>query len=85
MCDGDIFECYVKFLGTLEEIGSDAVADCFTLGDQFCGVKLGNDGFEDFVADGGEDSFIVILAEVLVSLTIVQNTLKAREDILDRF
>jgi hypothetical protein len=39
-------------LGTLEEVGSDAVADCFTLGDQFCSIELGDDGLEDFVSDG---------------------------------
>ena len=84
MCNGNIFECYVEFLGTLEKVRSDAVADCFTLVDQFCGVKLGYYGFEDFVADGWEDSFIIILAEILVSLTTVQITLKMRGNILDR-
>jgi hypothetical protein len=38
-------------LGTLQEVRTDTVADCFTLGDQFRSVELGDDGFEDFVAD----------------------------------
>lgn len=73
MCNGDIFQGYIEFLGTLKQVGSDAVANCFTLGDQFCGVELGDDGFEDFVADGREDPFVVILAEVLVSLATIPN------------
>lgn len=35
------------------------------MSDEFCGVKLGDDGFEDFVADGGEDTFVVVLTEGL--------------------
>lgn len=53
MCDGDIFESDIKFLGSLEEIGADSVGDGFTLGDELGGVELGNDGFKDFVSDGG--------------------------------
>jgi hypothetical protein len=68
MRNGDVFESYVELLGALEKVGSDAVADCFTLGDQFCGVELGDDGLEDFVANGRQDSFIVVLAKILVSL-----------------
>jgi hypothetical protein len=30
------------------------------LGDQFGGVELGDDGFEDFVSDGGQDTFVVV-------------------------
>lgn len=78
MCNGDIFESYVEFLSTLKEVGPDAVADCFTLGDQFCGVELGDDGFEDFVADGREDSFIVVLTKILISLTSIKSTKAVR-------
>jgi len=35
------------------------------LGDELGGVELGDDGFEDFVTDGGEDALIVVRAEVL--------------------
>jgi hypothetical protein len=65
MGDGDIFQGNVKFLGALEEVFADTVADSFTLGDEFSGIELCDDGFEDFVADRGENSLIVILAEVL--------------------
>lgn len=44
MCDGYIFESDVEFLGTLEEIGADSVADCFSLSDEFCGIELGDNG-----------------------------------------
>jgi hypothetical protein len=71
-------------LGTLEEVGSDAVADCFTLGDQFCSIELGDDRLEDFVSDGREDSFVVILTEVLASSVTIPNTLKLRENILGK-
>ena len=68
MRDGDVFEGDVEFGGALEEVGADAIANGFTLSDEFGGVKLGHDGFEDFVADGGEDTFIVVLAEILNTL-----------------
>jgi hypothetical protein len=71
-------------LGTLEEVGSDAVADCFALCDQFCCIELGDDGLEDFVSDGREDSFVIILTEILVSLVAILNTLKHRENILGK-
>jgi len=43
--DRHVFELDVEFLGALEEIGADAVRDGFTLGDEFGGVELGDDGF----------------------------------------
>ena len=52
-------------MGALEEVFADAVGDCFSLRDEFGGIELGNDGFEDFVANGGEDSLVVVLAEIL--------------------
>jgi len=63
--DADVFEGDVEFAGAFEEVGADLVADGFTLGDEFGGVEAGDDGFEDFVADGGEDSLVVVLAETL--------------------
>lgn len=62
VCDADIFERNVELAGAFEEVGADAVADGFTLGDQFGGIELRNDGFEDFVADGGENTLVVVLA-----------------------
>ncbi len=52
-------------MGTLEKVFADAVADGFTLGNEFGGVELGDNGFEDFVADGGEDTLVIVLAETL--------------------
>jgi hypothetical protein len=52
-------------LSALKEIGADAVGDSFALRDEFGGVELGHDGFEDFVANGGENSFVVVLTEIL--------------------
>jgi len=60
-------------LCTLKKIGSDAVADCFTLCDEFCSIELGDDRLEDFVANGGEDSFVVVLAEVLIVLSATKS------------
>jgi hypothetical protein len=37
--------------GAAHEVRSDAVGDCFSLGDEFGGVELGDDGFEDFISD----------------------------------
>jgi hypothetical protein len=65
VCNRDIFKSDVEFLGALEEVGSDAVADGFTLGDELCGVELGYDGFEDFVTNGWEYTLIVVLSEAL--------------------
>lgn len=65
MCDRDIFQRDVELLGTLQQVGADSVADGFTLCDQLSGIKLGDDGLENFVSDGGKDTLIVILAEIL--------------------
>ncbi len=65
MCDGDIFEGNIEFLCSLEEVRTNAVRNSFTLGNQFCSVELGDDGFEDFIADRGENSLVVVLAEIL--------------------
>jgi hypothetical protein len=33
--------------------------------DELCGVELSNDRLQDFIADGGENSLVVVLAEIL--------------------
>jgi hypothetical protein len=66
VCDGDVFEGDVELVGALEEIGADTVRDGLTLGNELGGVELRDDGFEDFVTDGGEDSLVIVEAEVLV-------------------
>jgi hypothetical protein len=67
MCDGDIFKSNVELVGALEQVGTDAVRHGFALGDELGGIELCDDGFEDFITDGGEDTLIVVEAEVLVA------------------
>ena len=65
MGDGDILEGDVELGGAAEEVGADAVGDGFTLGNEFGGIKLGDNSLEDFVSDRGKDTLIVVLTEVL--------------------
>lgn len=65
MGDGNILEGDVEFGGAEGQIVADTLGDSLTLGDQLSGVKLGNDGLKDFVADGGQDSLVVVDTEVL--------------------
>ncbi len=65
MRDGDVFEGDVELGGALEQVGADAGRDGLALRDEFGGVELGDDGFEDFVADGWEDALVVVEAEGL--------------------
>lgn len=65
MRDADVFEGNVEFRGAFEEVRAYAGGDGFSLRDQFGGVELGDDGFEDFVADGGEDALVVVETEGL--------------------
>lgn len=66
MGDGDVFESNVEFLRTLKEVGTDTVGDGLSLGDELCGIELGNNRFKNFVSDGWENSLVVILSEILV-------------------
>lgn len=36
----------------------------FALGDQLSSIKLGDDGLQDFVADGREDALFVVLSQL---------------------
>lgn len=65
MGDGHVLEGNVELGGAAGEVAADAVGDGLALGDELGGVELGDDGLEDFVADGGEDSLVVVCAEVL--------------------
>lgn len=65
MGDGNVLESDVELGGALEELGADAGGNLFTLGDELGGVELGDNGLEDLVSDGGEDSLVVVLSEVL--------------------
>jgi len=66
--DGYILEGNVEFLCTFQELGSDAVRDGFTLSDEFGGIELGDNGFEDFVANGWKDTLNGILTKILGKL-----------------
>jgi len=68
MCYRDIFESDVEFLCALEQIAANAVADGFTLCDEFGGVELCDDRLEDFVTNGWKDTLIVIRTKILISL-----------------
>jgi len=63
--DGHILESDVELGGAAGELASDALGDGLSLGDELGGVKLRDDGLEDFVADGRQDSLIVVDTEVL--------------------
>jgi hypothetical protein len=49
--NGHIFKSNVELLSSLGEFIADSVGDRFSLGDEFGGVELGDDSFEDFVTD----------------------------------
>lgn len=68
MGDGHVLEGNVELGGAAGELVADALGDGLALGDELGGVELGDDGLEDFVADGGEDTLIVVGAEVLVNV-----------------
>jgi hypothetical protein len=63
--DRAILEGDVELGGAAEEVGTDTVGDSFTLGDEFGGIELCDDGLEDFVSDRGKNTLIIILTEVL--------------------
>lgn len=69
MRDGDVFEGDVELGGAPDEVRADALRDGFSLGDELGGVELGDDCFEDFVADGGEDALVVVEAEGLMEVS----------------
>lgn len=71
MGDGNVLQGDVELGGTLEKVCTDAVGDGFTLGDELCGVELGNDGLQDFVSDGGEDTLVVIGTVRLIKTRVV--------------
>jgi hypothetical protein len=65
---GNVFKSNVEFRGSLEEVSTDSGTDGFTLRYQFCGIELGDYGFEYFIADGREYTFVVVQAEGLSGL-----------------
>lgn len=65
MRDRNILERNVELSSSAGEIALDSLRDGFSLGDELGGIELGDDGLEDLVSDGRQDSFIIIDAEVL--------------------
>lgn len=69
--DGNILKRNVELGGALDEVGTDALRDSLALRDELGSVELGDDGLEYFVADGGEDTLVVVWAEVLWGFQLV--------------
>lgn len=65
MRDGHVLEGDVELRGALRQVRLDALRDGLSLGDELGGVELCDDRLQDFVADGGEDTLVVVGAEVL--------------------
>jgi hypothetical protein len=63
--DGHVLERNVELGRALDQVRLYAVRYGLSLCDELCGVELGYDGLEDFVADRGQDSLVVVCAEVL--------------------
>ena len=73
VCDGDVLEGNVELARALEQVRADLVGDGLALGDELGGVELGDDGLEDLVTDGREDTLVVVEAEVLVAVSTAAN------------
>lgn len=62
--DGDVVKQDAVFEGAFLKIIFDFFRHAFTHRDQLLGVVLSDGGFEDFIADRGNDSLVVILTDV---------------------
>lgn len=78
MGDGNVLERNIELGGALDEVGPDTLRDGLALGNKLGGIELGDDGLENFVADGGENTLVVILAEVLFEGQLVSCLLVVR-------
>lgn len=65
MCDGNVFKCDVKFFGALEKVSANPGGYLFSLSNQLSGVKLCNDSLKYFVANGWQDTLIIVETKVL--------------------
>ena len=54
--DGDVVERQVEVLPSLDQLGLDPRRDLRALAQELLGVVLRDDGFENLVADRGEDA-----------------------------
>jgi hypothetical protein len=69
--NGNILQGDVELGGTEGKVVANAIRDSLSLGNEFCSVELSDDGLEDFVTNGGEDSLIVVGTKVLQELVIL--------------
>lgn len=67
--DGHVLQSDVELGSAAGEILADALGDGFSLGDELGGIELGDDGLENLVADGGQDSLIIVDTEVLGTIS----------------
>jgi hypothetical protein len=61
MGKGNVVEEDVEARGAAGEGFAYKTGDGLSLGDELGGVELGDDCFENFVDDGGEDTLVVVL------------------------
>lgn len=64
--DRDVIEDDVKVFGALDELAADHVGHQLTLSDELTGVEFGDHALEHFVADGWQDAFVVVKAQLLI-------------------
>ena len=63
MRDGDVIQDDAELLRPLGQLLVNPGRDDLPVGDEFSGVELGNDGLQDLVGDGGEDTVVVVDAQ----------------------
>lgn len=68
VCDGDIVKDDIEFESAFAKDFSDLLGDFLSLRDKLLSVVLGDDRFEDFVTDGGQNTLVVVRADVVKDL-----------------
>lgn len=68
--NGYILQGDVELGGTAGQLGSDALGNSLSLGDELGSIELGDGGLEDFVADGWQDTLVVVDTEVLLQMLV---------------
>ena len=66
--DGNIIEDDVEFKGAFGKDFSDLLRNFLSLRDELLGVVLGDDRLEHFVGDGGQNSLVVVVSDVVEDL-----------------
>lgn len=70
MGNGDVLQSDIELLGPLEQVLADSVTDGLTLCDELGGIELRDNRLQNFVSDGRKDTLVVILTEILRSISI---------------